>query len=107
MRWVQAPYDIRSIVAPSSFTKMERGPAMKLHRSALFCLIAVGIACSEDPPAIIDTGVPPVDPDGGTTDNPDSGPVIGSDADMDGMDDDWERAHGLDPMRDDANEDLD
>jgi hypothetical protein len=78
---------------------------MKLHRSALLCLLSICIACGEDPPGVVDGGGPG-DPDGGT-DIPDSGPVINSDADMDGQDDDWERAHGLDPTRDDANDDLD
>ncbi len=81
---------------------------MNLPRFApLLLLLAVGIACSEAPSAVRDTGAPPGDPDAGTTDNPDTGPHINSDQDMDGIDDDWERAHGLDPTRDDSNEDLD
>jgi hypothetical protein len=78
---------------------------MNLHRSALFCL-SLCIACAEDLPGIPDNGGTITDPDGGT-DTPDTGPVITSDADMDGQDDDWERAHGLDPNRNDASEDLD
>src|SRR5688572_30214973 len=104
--WVKGAYDIRSLAASGGSTKMAGGPAMNLHRSALFCLLSLCIACGEDPPGIQDTGMPPVDPDGGM-DTPDTGPVIGSDVDMDGQDDDWERAHGLDPARDDSQEDLD
>jgi hypothetical protein len=37
----------------------------------------------------------------------DSGPAIYRDRDMDGMDDDWELANGIDPTRDDAGGDAD
>ncbi|MCK6549019.1 hypothetical protein L6R52_24450 [Myxococcota bacterium] len=71
-------------------------------RSAPLALLCLAIACSSDPPA------GPGAPDAGPI--ADTGPAdtgVVTDADMDGLPDDWERDQGLDPARDDAAEDPD
>lgn len=67
--------------------------------------MAGAVACDgAEPPGTTETDAgPPVDDAG----PPDTGAPVTSDADMDMIDDDWERMHGLDPTRDDAAEDLD
>lgn len=76
--------------------------------TALSLSLAAGCA-SEDPSTTgtADTGPPAVGEDGGLPGGDDAGPIVVSDADMDGLDDQWERDHGLDPTRDDSGEDLD
>ncbi|MBK6684325.1 MAG: hypothetical protein IPG45_07615 [Deltaproteobacteria bacterium] len=84
-----------------------RPRSLLLHLAGV-CLLTF-LACGEDPPAGgagTDTGL--LDPDGGSGDVgfPDSG-IPPSDGDNDGLPDDWERMNGLDPNRNDANEDFD
>lgn len=79
--------------------------ARHLHPSLLASLaLALAVACSSDPPG----GGQDTDRDAGETVVPrDGGATVTLDVDQDGLDDEWEREHGLDPTRDDAAEDFD
>ncbi|MEQ8979289.1 MAG: hypothetical protein RL846_15245, partial [Deltaproteobacteria bacterium] len=74
--------------------------------TTLLGVLALGFAfgCSGDAPA--GDGDGPDDRDAGADTERDGG-TITTDIDQDGIDDEWERMFGLDPTRNDANEDLD
>lgn len=67
-------------------------------------VLAFAVACSGDTPPAGDDGMN--DPDAGPDTARDGG-SFSSDIDLDGIDDEWERMFGLDPTRNDADEDLD
>ncbi|MEQ9503760.1 MAG: hypothetical protein RIT81_43295 [Deltaproteobacteria bacterium] len=74
--------------------------------TTLFGVLALCFAfgCSGDAPS--GDGDGPDDRDAGADTERDGG-TITTDIDQDGIDDEWERMFGLDPTRNDANEDLD
>src|SRR5690242_13859984 len=78
---------------------------MALRARYALCLLAVFAACGENDPIdpSSDAGNEFQDAGGGN----DGGAIVNMDGDQDGIDDDFERAHGLDPTRNDAAEDKD
>ncbi len=79
----------------------------QISRALILALCgSLAIACDSTPSSRSDLGVPD---DAGAIDmgGADAGPIVSTDEDGDGLDDDWERMNGLDPTRDDSAEDFD